>query len=190
MLRWLLAPDPEPPGAFTRWLAFVVLRLWVLMLLPAACYGLARVIALAPWPTAAGAALTGDLFFLVIQLLGTGWSGVVGNGAMALARVLTLGGGIALSAFAIRLGRGHAERAKGPGAPTQTRSVTLLVDNLAIAADQAVIQIEVNFHAADVNMRLCVALPAAARVQRCPRVIAVAECDQQPRTGAYLARQV
>lgn len=111
---------PRIEGLESGWTQFAVWTLvkgvWAYAVLPLFCYGAARVVDLKPWPTAIGAAITGELFMLAIFFvtgdLSTGESAL----RLLLPRIFLLATGIALSAFAVRRARadsiGQEEKAK------------------------------------------------------------------------------
>lgn len=87
-------------------------RLWVLAVLPAVCYGAARVFPLRPWGTAIGAALAGEGFLLLIALVSMGLSGLMYHWVDFLVRLATLAGGVLLSARSIQWAHAAAEAAR------------------------------------------------------------------------------
>jgi len=95
------------------WLRFAiglgVQKLWVLAVLPALCYGAARVIELRPLPTALGAALSGQVFILALEFVQDGIDGWVERGGVLLGlewAVFALG--VWLSQYAVTRGRAAA----------------------------------------------------------------------------------
>ncbi|RKH00828.1 hypothetical protein [Corallococcus carmarthensis] len=100
------------PSDFLRIPVAVVLEdLWVLAVLPAFCYGAARIVALRTWTTAVGAAASGGLFVLALNFVRDGMDGLTTGWSVASGlRVVAFVGGILLSARAIRAGRAAAER--------------------------------------------------------------------------------
>ncbi len=112
-LKIRLEPRLEAMGP---WAAYLVeslnARLWILAVLPAVAWVAARILALKPLSTAFGAAITGELFGLVLLFVSQGWSELYeGYGPLAL-RVGTLALGILVSLRAIRAGRAAAQRAQ------------------------------------------------------------------------------
>jgi general stress protein CsbA len=98
-------------AAFPSPVAFVFAQvgrsLWVVVVLPAACYGAARILELKPWSTAIGAALTGESFLVALDYIQSGelpWVDL-------MVRAVALAGGVALSAYGVRRGRSGAARA-------------------------------------------------------------------------------
>ncbi|RKG83541.1 hypothetical protein D7W82_24960 [Corallococcus sp. CA049B] len=100
------------PSDFLRIPVAVVLEnLWVLAVLPTLCYGAARIVALRPWPTAVGAALSGGVFVIALNFVRDGFEGLTTGWSFASAlRVVAFVAGILLSARAIRAGRAAAEK--------------------------------------------------------------------------------
>lgn len=100
------------PSDFLRIPVVVALEdLWVLAVLPAFCYGAARIVALRTWTTAVGAALSGGVFVLALNFVRDGADGLItGWSFMSALHLLAFVGGILLSARAIRAGRAAAER--------------------------------------------------------------------------------
>lgn len=78
-------------------------RLWILVALPVLAYGFARIIDLKPVQTAVGAAMTGELFQLAIDLI-TG-----GNTTMLdhVTRVVTAVLGVGITMFAVKSARSY-----------------------------------------------------------------------------------
>jgi hypothetical protein len=97
--------------------AQVLAQLWVLAVLPLLCYGASRIIELRPWPTALGAACSGQLFLLALELVRDGGDGWWAHGALSSSlRWGVFAGGVVLSQRAVL--RGRAEAAKDePTAP-------------------------------------------------------------------------
>jgi hypothetical protein len=92
-------------------LVFVLLgRFWLLAMLPGLAGLLARIVPLHPWKTALGAALTGELFLLVMEWGLGGLDVWTRRPLFLIARVVTLAAGVWLTAWAVRRGR---RRAKG-----------------------------------------------------------------------------
>ncbi|RKG64560.1 hypothetical protein D7V80_26485 [Corallococcus sp. CA054B] len=100
------------PSDFLRIPVAVVLEnLWVLAVLPALCYGAARIVALRTWTTAVGAAVSGGVFVIALNFVRDGFDGLAtGWGFASALRVVAFVGGILLSARAIRAGRAAAEK--------------------------------------------------------------------------------
>lgn len=98
------------PGVLSRGIAELFARLWVLGLLPVFGFGAARVADLKPWPTAAGAAASGEALYLALDLVHASLEGFASQWAWLLVRLLTLAGGIVLTQRAIVRGRRAAER--------------------------------------------------------------------------------
>ncbi|WP_199242935.1 hypothetical protein [Vitiosangium sp. GDMCC 1.1324] len=69
------------PFEFLRFaIALVLENLWALAVLPLLCYGAARIIELRPWPTALGAAFTGQAFLLALDFVRDGVDGYLERG--------------------------------------------------------------------------------------------------------------
>jgi hypothetical protein len=85
-------------------------ELWVLAVLPALCYGAARIVDLRPLPTALGAALGGQFFVLAILFVREGalWSSA--GWMVELLRWGAFAGGVFLSHRAVKQGRAAAEQ--------------------------------------------------------------------------------
>ncbi|RKG78577.1 hypothetical protein D7W79_12550 [Corallococcus exercitus] len=100
------------PSDFLRIPVAVVLEdLWVLAVLPALCYGAARIVALRTWTTAVGAAVSGGVFVVALNFVRDGMDGLTTGWSFASGlRIVAFVGGILLSARAIRAGRAAAER--------------------------------------------------------------------------------
>nr|WP_242588526.1 hypothetical protein [Corallococcus macrosporus] len=100
------------PSDFLRIPMAVVLEdLWVLAVLPALCYGAARVVALRTWTTAVGAAVSGGVFVVALNFVRDGLEGLTSGWSFASGlRLVAFVGGILLSARAIRAGRAAAEK--------------------------------------------------------------------------------
>ena len=105
-----MAPRLAPLGpTLATVLVIIVREVWALGVLPAVCYAVARVVALAPWPTALGAFAVGEIASLVVESIsgspelgGVGWSTRAACGV----------GAVLLTATAVRRARraaGHAE---------------------------------------------------------------------------------
>ncbi len=94
-------------------LAIVVLgllgRIWVVLWLPLISYGVGRVIDVKPTSTAVGAALTGELFVMLIQLVTSGW-GALAHPLDWAVRLGTLGGGVAMTRWALVRARAASAR--------------------------------------------------------------------------------
>jgi hypothetical protein len=100
------------PIALAQVTAMAIRQLWEYAVLPLVCYGAARIIPLAPWSTAAGAMATGELFLLALDYF-TGMSGMWFHAPLLLAlHALSIGGGLWLSATAIRRAGEGAARAQ------------------------------------------------------------------------------
>jgi len=88
------------------WVAFaaltVVSRLWILGALPALSYGAARILALRPWSTALGAALTGEGLLLAIDYI---HNGLVLEPRQAVGRLVTFALGTGLTVWAVKSAR-------------------------------------------------------------------------------------
>jgi len=90
-------------------LALVLEKLWVLTVLPLLCYGAARVIELRPWSTALGAALTGQVFVVALELVRGGTEGWGERGGWFTALEWSvLAVGVVLSQRAVVRGRAAA----------------------------------------------------------------------------------
>lgn len=87
-------------------------RLWVWLVLPVLSYGFARILPLDPMGTAVGAGLTGELFWLMLDLVSGGLEGMLANWPLLVVNAFTLALGIFLTRFAVRRGRLGAERAQ------------------------------------------------------------------------------
>jgi hypothetical protein len=112
-LKMRLEPRLEAVGP---WLAYliesVISRLWILVVLPAVAWVAARILPLKPLSTALGAAVTGELFGLMLLFVSQGWVGLYGGwGSLAL-RIGTLALGILFTLRAVRAGRAAAQRAQ------------------------------------------------------------------------------
>lgn len=91
--------------------AVVLEDLWVLAVLPALCYGAARVVALRTWTTAVGAALSGGMFVVALNFVRNGTDGLLmGWSFVSVLRIAAFVAGILLTARAISAGRAAAER--------------------------------------------------------------------------------
>jgi hypothetical protein len=101
------------PLALAQVIAMAIRQLWEYAVLPLVCYGAARIIPLSPWRTAAGAMATGELFLLALDYF-TGMSGMWFHAPLLLVlHALSIGGGLWLSAIAIRrAGEGAAKAQK------------------------------------------------------------------------------
>jgi len=85
-----------------RWVVSRLLqRSWVLGVLPLAAYGVARIVPVRPWTTGIGAALTGEVLLGMLNILSTGGEM---TGVDAVTTVVTLAGGVVLTAFAVKRG--------------------------------------------------------------------------------------
>jgi hypothetical protein len=92
--------------------AFLIARLWIVAALPGIAYVAARVLPLEPTSTAFGAAITGELFYVALQVVSGGWAALYpGYGPFAL-RLCTLALGILLTLRAVRAGRAAAQKAQ------------------------------------------------------------------------------
>lgn len=100
------------PGFFQQVVAVLSARLWLLAVLPAFAYALARAIDLKPMSTAVGAGLSGELFDLLFGVAQGGLGALVANVSTVLVRLATLGVGIALTWWAVTRARGAAARAQ------------------------------------------------------------------------------
>ncbi|MFP2895911.1 hypothetical protein [Corallococcus sp. 4LFB] len=100
------------PSDFLRIPVAVVLEdLWVLAVLPALCYGAARIVALRTWSTAVGAAVSGGVFVVALNFVRDGLEGLTTGWSFASGlRIVAFVGGTLLSARAIRAGRAAAEK--------------------------------------------------------------------------------
>lgn len=111
---------PRIEGLESGWMRFalsmLVAGVWAYAVLPLFCYGAARVVELKPWPTAIGAAITGELFTLAIFFVTGALSTAESSLRVLLPRLFLLAAGITLSAFAVRRARadsaGQEEKAK------------------------------------------------------------------------------
>lgn len=132
------------PGVMSLFVATLVSRLWVLVVLPLLCYGAARVLELRPWPTALGAGLTGEAFYLALDLLTVGVDGLAEQWASLLLRVLTLALGILLARRAVRWGRADAaradEKAKRIAEANRARYAEYLADSERVASQREAAQ--------------------------------------------------
>ncbi|WP_395842645.1 hypothetical protein [Archangium violaceum] len=89
--------------------ALVLQNLWLLVVLPLLCYGAARVIELRPWPTALGAAFTGQFFILALEFVQDGVDGWLERGWLFTALQWgAFAGGVVLSQRAVVWGRAAA----------------------------------------------------------------------------------
>ncbi|MHB8877966.1 MAG: hypothetical protein ACYC8T_30085, partial [Myxococcaceae bacterium] len=108
----LMRVQPRVQALGSPALAFVVLmgvsRLWVWAVLPAICYGAARILDLRPWTTAIGAALTGELFLLAIEGVSSGLEGLARPWPVLALQVATLVGGVLLTRAAVAAARAAA----------------------------------------------------------------------------------
>lgn len=96
------------PGWLVVLLGLVLLRLWVLFLLPALAYAAARVFDLRPWSTAVGGAATGEVFLLALDAITPGWAALLEAPGLLAVRVATFAGGVGLTALAVKRGRAAA----------------------------------------------------------------------------------
>lgn len=100
----------------SRWLVLLVdysvRRLWILGVLPVLCYGLARIIPIRPLSTAIGAALTGELIILALDVLSGSLGTIADDPGHFAARIVTAVLGVALTAYAIKSSRAAAEAAE------------------------------------------------------------------------------
>ena len=88
-----------------------VQKLWVLAVLPALCYGAARVIELRPLSTALGAALSGQLFVLALEFIQDGVDGWVERGWWVTGlEWAVFAAGVVLSHRAVARGRAAAQK--------------------------------------------------------------------------------
>lgn len=104
------------PNLRPVWLAQVVAiaisQLWEYAVLPLVCYGAARIVPLAPWSTAVGALATGELFLISLDYF-TGMTGRWFHAPLLLAlRLISIAGGLWLSATAIRRAAESTARAQ------------------------------------------------------------------------------
>jgi hypothetical protein len=125
------------PGVGSLLIGTLVSRLWVLMILPVLGYGVARVLELKPWRTALGAAVTGEVFYLALDLVTAGFDGLLAQGPMLLLRALTLSLGVVLARRAILRGRADAarseEKAKRIAEENRVRYAEYLVESERVA---------------------------------------------------------
>jgi hypothetical protein len=98
------------PFAFLRLgIGLVLAKLWVLAVLPLLCYGAARIIELRPWPTALGAAFTGQCFLLALDFIRGGVDGWVERGwLVTLLDWVVFAAGVVLTQRAVVSGRADA----------------------------------------------------------------------------------
>ncbi|QRO00659.1 hypothetical protein JRI60_17300 [Archangium violaceum] len=98
------------PFDFLRYaIALPLENLWVLAVLPLLCYGSARIIELRPWPTALGAAFTGQCFILALDYVRDGVDGWLERGwLLTLLEWAVFAGGAVLSGQAVIRGRAQA----------------------------------------------------------------------------------
>jgi hypothetical protein len=98
------------PFDFLRYaIALPLENLWVLAVLPLLCYGSARIIELRPWPTALGAAFTGQFFILALDYVRDGVDGWLERGwLLTLLEWAVFAGGAVLSHQAVLRGRAQA----------------------------------------------------------------------------------
>lgn len=105
-----LAPRLESLG--WPWFAATVLalldRLWVVAVLPGLAYGASRAFDLRPWSTAIGAAVTGEFFLLALFAITPGLGALWAMPLVLAFRLLSLAGGVALTALAVKKGRAAA----------------------------------------------------------------------------------
>lgn len=94
----------------------VIWRFWLLVVLPVLGYGMGRALKLRPLGLAFGAAVSGELFFVLIELASAGLASLWANPAMLAARIGTLAFGVLLTLRATRLGLAAAERAQAESA--------------------------------------------------------------------------
>ncbi|CAM3417393.1 hypothetical protein [Corallococcus soli] len=100
-----------PSDVLRLFVAVVLQNLWILAVLPALCYAVARVVALRPWSTALGAAMTGGVFVVALGFVSDGTDMLThGWGLASALRLATFVGGILLSVWGIRAARTAAER--------------------------------------------------------------------------------
>lgn len=98
-----------PSQLFALVLVSLFARLWVLAVMPAVCYGAARLFSLRPWVTAIGAALAGEGFLSLIAVVSMGLGGLMHHWVDLLVRLGSLAGGVLLSARCIQWGNAAAE---------------------------------------------------------------------------------
>jgi hypothetical protein len=91
--------------------ALVLEKLWVLAVLPLLCYGAGRIIELRAWPTALGAAFSGQLFVLALEFVRDGVDGWWEHGwLISSLRWGLFAGGVVLSQRAVLRGRADAAK--------------------------------------------------------------------------------
>jgi hypothetical protein len=91
--------------------ALVLEKLWVLAVLPLLCYGASRILVLRPWPTALGAACSGQLFLLALELVRDGVDGGWEHGWLSTSlRWGLFAAGVVLSQRAVLWGRADAAK--------------------------------------------------------------------------------
>lgn len=103
------------PAIHSAWVVLLldvaVSRLWVYAVLPAFCYGLARIFSVGSWSTPIGAAATGELFYLALDWLMNSFAGLFTHPSVLIARVVTLALGIYLGHLAVRSARASVDKA-------------------------------------------------------------------------------
>jgi len=90
----------------------LIARFWVLGVLPVIGYAMGRALRLRPLSFAFGAAASGEVFYLLLDVATAGLSGVVARPALLAARIATLAGGILLTLRATRAGVRAADKAQ------------------------------------------------------------------------------
>lgn len=93
-----------------------VWRFWLIGVLPVLGYGVGRTLRLKPLGLAFGAALSGDLFFALIEIASSGLAVLSANPGMLAARLGTLALGILLTLRATRAGIAAADKAQAEAA--------------------------------------------------------------------------
>jgi hypothetical protein len=101
----------DVPSVGVRMLVGVLMgELWVLLVLPALCYGAARIVELRPLSTALGGALSGQFFVLSLLFVREGALYSSAGWRVELLRWLAFAGGVVISYRAVQHGRAVAEQ--------------------------------------------------------------------------------
>ncbi len=109
---WLRPKVAEAPIVIGVLLNVLVARFWLLGVLPVLGYGLGRALGLRPLSFAFGAALSGELFYLLLDVATAGLASVVARPGLFAARIGTLALGILLTLRTTRAGARAAERSQ------------------------------------------------------------------------------
>jgi hypothetical protein len=99
-------------------LGTVLAEMWLFTTLPGLFYVAARFIELRPWPSAAGAAATGEVFRFALDFVSTGWDWLERGVLAHLLRLLVVAGGVFFTQYVIRLARAHAGAAEAEAQKT------------------------------------------------------------------------